>query len=118
MILFLFVGAFAAFFPEALAGDLTSIGTLFAFCLVCIGVWIMRHLEPTMHRPFRTPLVPLVPILGVIVCGGMIVSLDHRTQLTALGWMLIGLFIYFLYGRSHSNLNAASVSELEPKAVP
>lgn len=118
MILFLFVGAFAAFLPEALAGDLTSIGTLFAFCLVCIGVWIMRHLEPTMHRPFRTPLVPLVPILGVIVCGGMIVSLDHRTQLTALGWMLIGLFIYFLYGRSHSNLNAASVSELEPKAVP
>ncbi|MBV8068846.1 MAG: amino acid permease, partial [Acidobacteriaceae bacterium] len=115
MILFVFVGAFAAFLPESLAGDLTSIGTLFAFSLVCIGVWIMRHLEPDTPRPFRTPLVPLVPILGVVVCGGMIVSLDRRTQLTALAWMIIGLFVYFLYGRSHSKLNEVRVGDLEPK---
>ncbi len=79
--------------------------------LVCIGVWIMRHSEPSQHRPFRTPLVPLVPILGVIVCGGMIISLDHRTQLTALGWMVIGLCVYFLYGRSHSQLNSPAMEQ-------
>ncbi len=109
IVLFFFVGAFGAFLPGSLAGDLTSIGTLFAFVLVCIGVWIMRHSEPAQHRPFRTPLVPVVPILGVIVCGGMIISLDRRTQLTALGWMLIGLVLYFLYGRSHSALAKPAV---------
>ena len=106
IVLFFFVGAFAGFIPGSLAGDLTSIGTLFAFVLVCIGVWIMRHIQPTLERPFRTPLVPLVPILGVVVCGGMIVSLDVHTQLTALGWMIIGLAIYFLYGKTHSKLNS------------
>jgi APA family basic amino acid/polyamine antiporter len=104
IVLFFFVGAFAAFIPVSLAGDLTSIGTLFAFVLVCIGVWIMRRAQPDVERPFRTPLVPLVPILGVLVCGGMIVSLDTRTQLTALGWMLIGFCIYFLYSHKHSKL--------------
>ncbi len=102
MILFLFVGLFAAFIPGSLAGDLTSIGTLFAFVLVCIGVVIMRRSEPSLKRPFRTPLVPVVPILGMIVCGGMIISLDINTQMTALGWMILGLLVYFLYGRSHS----------------
>jgi len=109
ILLFFFVGAFGAFLPESLAGDLTSIGTLFAFVLVCIGVIIMRKIQPKVVRPFRTPLVPLVPILGVLVCGAMIGSLDARTQLTALGWMLIGLVIYFLYGQSHSNLNLQKV---------
>jgi APA family basic amino acid/polyamine antiporter len=104
IVLFFFVGAFSAFIPESLAGDLTTVGTLFAFVLVCIGVIMMRRLRPELHRPFRTPLVPLVPILGVIVCGGMIVSLDHRSQVTALCWMIIGLCVYFLYGRTHSKL--------------
>ena len=111
MVLFLFVGLFGGFIPGSLAGDLTSIGTLFAFVLVCVGIWIMRKLQPNLARPFRTPLVPLVPILGMIVCGGMIISLDFHTQLTAFGWMLIGLAIYFLYGRSHSNLNAPAALE-------
>lgn len=106
IILFIFVGAFAAFIPGDIAGDLTSIGTLFAFMLVCVGVWMMRYIEPDMARPFRTPLVPVVPILGVIICGGMIVSLDRRTQLTAFVWMLFGFFIYFLYSRTHSKLNS------------
>ena len=69
-----------------------------------------------MKRPFRTPFVPLVPILGVIVCGGMIASLGHRTQLTALVWMLIGLAIYFLYGRTHSQLKPQAL-EVAEKAV-
>jgi APA family basic amino acid/polyamine antiporter len=105
ILLFFFVGAFGAFLPESLAGDLTSIGTLFAFVLVCIGVIIMRKIQPNVVRPFRTPLVPLVPILGVIVCGAMIYFLDTRTQITAFGWMVIGLAIYFLYSQSHSKLN-------------
>ncbi len=106
IILFFFVGAFAAIVPGDVTGDLTSIGTLFAFVLVCIGVWIMRRSEPGLHRPFRTPFVPVFPLLGVLVCGGMIVSLDHRTQLTAFLWMLIGLIVYFSYGRYHSQLNS------------
>src|ERR1700744_6302061 len=68
MILFIFVGLFAAFLPESVAGDLTSVGTLFAFVLVCIGVLILRKKSPDRPRPFKTPLVPLVPILGVLVC--------------------------------------------------
>jgi APA family basic amino acid/polyamine antiporter len=106
IVLFLFVGVFAAFIPGSMAGDLTSIGTLFAFVLVCVGIWIMRKIQPGLARPFKTPLVPLVPILGVVVCGGMIVSLDIHTQATALGWMLIGFLIYFLYSRTHSRLNS------------
>jgi basic amino acid/polyamine antiporter, APA family len=104
ILLFFFVGAFGAFLPESLAGDLTSVGTLFAFVLVCVGVIMMRKIQPNANRPFRTPLVPLVPILGVLVCGGMIASRDSQTLLTAFGWMLIGFVIYFLYGKSHSKL--------------
>ena len=107
MILFLFVGAFAAFIPGSMAGDLTSIGTLFAFVLVSAGVWILRRSDPNQPRPFKTPLVPLVPILGMIVCTLMIVGLDRATQLTAFVWMLIGFVVYFLYGRANSKLNAA-----------
>ena len=103
-VLFVFVGLFAAFVPESLAGDLTSIGTLFAFVLVCIGVWIMRGMAPNQARPFRTPLVPLVPILGVLVCSAMIIALDTTTQLTALAWMMLGFIVYFLYGKNHSKL--------------
>jgi APA family basic amino acid/polyamine antiporter len=104
MLLFVFVGAFAAFIPGSMAGDLTSIGTLFAFVLVSAGIWIMRRTDPKVHRPFRTPLVPLVPLLGILICAGMIISLDHRTQLTALAWMLIGFIIYFSYSRASSKL--------------
>jgi basic amino acid/polyamine antiporter, APA family len=105
-ILFVFVGLFAAFVSDSVTGDLTSIGTLFAFVLVCIGTWIIRRTDPDQPRPFRTPLVPLVPILGVIICSAMIISRDLTTQLTALAWMLVGFVVYFLYGKSHSRLNA------------
>jgi len=100
--LFLFVGAIATLLPGDITGDLTSIGTLFAFVVVCIGVWIMRIKQPNVPRPFRVPMVPVVAILGVLVCGAMIVSLDKTTQLTALAWMVIGLVIYFSYSRSRS----------------
>jgi len=104
LLLFVFVGAFAAFIPGSMAGDLTSIGTLFAFVLVSVGVWIMRKTDPAQPRPFRAPLVPFVPIMGVVVCSGMIVALDSRTQLTAFVWMLIGFVVYFTYSRFHSQL--------------
>lgn len=103
-ILFAFVGLFAAFIPGSMAGDLTSFGTLFAFVLVSIGVWLMRRSDPNTPRPFRTPLVPLVPILGALVCTGMIVALDADTLKTAFGWMALGLVVYFLYSRHHSKL--------------
>jgi basic amino acid/polyamine antiporter, APA family len=106
MLLFLFVGAFAGFIPGSMAGDLTSIGTLFAFIVVSIGVWVMRKSNPAQERPFRTPLVPLVPILAVIVCSALIIGLDHVTQLTALAWMILGFGVYFGYSKSRSKLNA------------
>jgi len=104
IILLFFVGIFAAFIPGSVAGDLTSIGTLFAFVLVCVGIWVLRVKNPSLERPFKTPLVPFVPIMGMLVCSAMIISLDTLTQLSALVWMVIGLFVYFLYSRKHSHL--------------
>src|SRR5206468_103018 len=98
-------GAIATLLPGDITGDLTSIGTLLAFVLVCVGVIIMRRADPNHPRPFRTPLVPLVPILGALLCTAMIVSLDNTTLLVAFLWMLIGLFIYFGYSKAHSRLN-------------
>ena len=108
LILLVFVGLFGAFVPESVVGNLTSIGTLFAFVLVSAGVWILRRSEPGIPRGFKTPLVPLVPILGIIVCGAMIVGLPGETLLIALIWMIIGLVIYFSYSRKNSKLNAPS----------
>jgi APA family basic amino acid/polyamine antiporter len=102
LLLFVFVAAFAGFVPEAKTGSLTSIGTLFAFVIVCAGVVMMRKKQPELARPFRTPLVPLVPILGMIVCATMIIGLDPFTQLVALAWMAGGLLIYFGYSRANS----------------
>lgn len=112
IILFIFAGALAGTLPGDITGDLTSIGTLFAFVLVSLGVWILRRKRPDVQRPFRTPLVPLVPILGILVCGGMIVALDHKTQMAAFAWMLLGLLIYFGYSKSHSQLNRAEAPEI------
>ena len=106
IILFVFVGLFAGFVPESVAGDLTSIGTLLAFVLVCAGIIILRKKDPGLVRPFRTPLVPLVPILGMVVCTAMIVSLWGTTLLSAFIWMLIGLIIYFSYSKNNSKLKS------------
>jgi APA family basic amino acid/polyamine antiporter len=104
-ILFIFVGAFAAFVPGSVAGDLTSFGTLFAFVLVSAGIWILRVKSPEMERPFKTPLVPLVPILGAVICLAMIFALDAQTLKVAFGWMILGLVVYFVYSRKNSKLN-------------
>jgi basic amino acid/polyamine antiporter, APA family len=83
---------------------MTSVGTLLAFVLVSIGVMIMRKTHPQLPRPFRTPLVPVVPILGVVMSGLLIVSLSYWTQLRLIVWLLIGLVIYFTYGVKHSRV--------------
>lgn len=114
LILFVFVGLFAAFVPGSVAGDLTSIGTLLAFVLVCMGVMILRKSDPNLPRPFKTPLVPLVPILGMIVCTAMILSLWGTTLTSAIVWMLLGLVVYFGYSRKNSKLS--NPSEILPKA--
>ena len=103
-LLFVFVALFGGFIPGSLAGDLTSFGTLFAFVLVCAGIWVMRIANPDTPRPFKTPLVPLVPILGVLICGGLIYALDAFTLMTAMAWMVLGLIIYFAYSRRNSVL--------------
>jgi basic amino acid/polyamine antiporter, APA family len=105
MVLYVFVALMGGLLPGDITGDLTSIGTLFAFVLVSIGVWIMRRRDPNQPRPFRTPLVPLVPILGAIFCSAMIISRDATTQIAAAVWMVIGLVVYFVYAKQHSKLN-------------
>jgi APA family basic amino acid/polyamine antiporter len=105
LIFLVFVGLFAAFVPGDIVGDMTSIGTLFAFMLVCAGVWIMRVKRPELPRQFKTPLVPLVPILGMIVCGAMIFGLGWTNWLRLAVWMAIGFAIYFLYSKRNSKLH-------------
>jgi len=91
-------------FPIQILGELVNIGTLLAFVLVCAGVWILRTKRPDLDRPFRTPLVPLVPILGMLSCFGLMATLPADTWLRLLVWLLIGFVIYFTYGRKHSVL--------------
>jgi APA family basic amino acid/polyamine antiporter len=97
----------AGFFPIALLGELVSIGTLFAFVVVSAGVLMLRYKRPELHRPFKTPLVPLVPILGILVCGYLMYGLPSDTWLRLLIWLGLGLVIYFLYGRTNSRLARA-----------
>lgn len=104
LLFMLFVSVFAAFVPARVVGEMTSIGTLFAFILVCIGVWVMRRKMPDIPRSFKTPLVPLVPILGIFVCLFMMVFLPMDTWIRLLVWMLIGLDIYLVYGAKNSHL--------------
>jgi APA family basic amino acid/polyamine antiporter len=76
--------------------------------LVSLGVWILRKKSPEIERPFKAPLVPIVPILGAVICLGMIVALDAQTLKVAFAWMLIGLVVYFAYSRKKSKLNNPS----------
>jgi APA family basic amino acid/polyamine antiporter len=100
----LFVGAFAALIPVTVVGEMTSIGTLFAFVLVCAGVLVMRKKNPHAPRAFKTPFVPFVPIMGILVCLGMMYSLPFDTWIRLIVWMGIGIVLYFAYSRKHSKI--------------
>jgi APA family basic amino acid/polyamine antiporter len=104
LLLMAFVSFGAAFTPIAQLGNLTSIGTLFAFVLVCLGIIIMRRTDPELPRPFRTPWVPVLPILGVLVNFLLMLGLGALTWTAFLIWMAIGLALYFSYSRFHSLL--------------
>ena len=115
MLFFVFTGLFAGFIPEDIVGEMTSIGTLFAFVLVCIGVWILRRRRPDLQRAFRVPAVPFVSTAGVIVCGAMIYGLGWTNWLRLFVWLVIGLVIYFTYGYKHSKVQAL---QAETKPAP
>src|SRR3954463_2334022 len=106
ILFFLFTGIFAAFIPEDIVGEMTSIGTLFAFMLVCAGVWILRSSRPDLERAFRVPAVPIVSTLGILVCGAMIYGLGWTNWMRLLVWLVIGLIFYFSYGKQHSRISA------------
>jgi basic amino acid/polyamine antiporter, APA family len=118
MLFFVFTGLFAAFLPEDIVGEMTSIGTLFAFILVCIGVWILRRRRPDLPRAFKVPVVPFVSTAGVLICGAMIYGLGWTNWLRLIVWLLIGLVIYFSYGRKHSKVQALGAPVPDPKGAP
>jgi APA family basic amino acid/polyamine antiporter len=108
MIFFVLTGLFGGFIPGDIVGEMTSIGTLFAFILVCAGVWILRRRRPDLPRAFRAPAVPVISTLGIIVCGAMIYGLGWTNWLRLIVWLIIGLVFYFSYGRKHSRLATAT----------
>jgi APA family basic amino acid/polyamine antiporter len=105
LLFFLFIAPFSAFLPLSLVGRMTSIGTLFAFVIVCAGVWVMRVRNPDHPRPFRTPWVPGVPIMGMVANFALMYSLGRANWLRLLVWLVIGQAVYFLYGRHHSRVS-------------
>ncbi|BEH00540.1 amino acid permease [Bacteroides sedimenti] len=106
LLFLLLVSLFAAFIPSRVAGEMTSIGTLLAFILVCIGIIVLRKKMPNAPRAFKTPLVPFVPICGVLTCLFMMVFLPADTWIRLILWMLIGLDIYTAYGMKNSKIGS------------
>jgi APA family basic amino acid/polyamine antiporter len=100
----IFVAVLAASLPINVLDEMVSIGTLLAFVIVCAGIWILRCRHPEMARPFRTPLVPLVPILGIVISLAMMLSLTLITWIRLAVWLVIGMAIYFGYSRHHSRV--------------
>lgn len=104
LIVMLLVGCFAAFVPLSLVGQLTSIGTLLAFAIVCASVIVLRKTRSDLPRPFKTPLVPLIPLLGILICLILMFSLPWATWARLSVWLMIGLVVYFTYGKWNSHL--------------
>jgi APA family basic amino acid/polyamine antiporter len=109
------VGLATGILPLQLLGQLVNIGTLLAFVLVCAGVWILRTKRPDLDRPFKTPLMPIVPILGIVCCFGLMLTLPYDTWLRLLVWLIIGFAIYFGYGRRNSVLQRQIAAGTAPK---
>jgi APA family basic amino acid/polyamine antiporter len=103
-----FVSLFAGFVPDSVVGDMVSIGTLFAFVLVCVGIFILRKKSPEIERPFKTPVYWLVCPLGAVICGLLIASEGLENWLRLIGWLVIGMFVYFGYSYKHSKIRSKS----------
>jgi APA family basic amino acid/polyamine antiporter len=101
----LIVATAAALTPIDVSSALCSIGTLFAFAIVCAGVIVLRYVRPDLPRPFRTPLFPVLPAVGIVACAVLMASLPGTAWERFLIWLAIGLVLYFAYGRGHSRLS-------------
>lgn len=97
---------FSGIFPVGILGQLTSMGALLAFAIVCFGILVLRYTQPTLHRPFKTPFVPWVPLAGTLACILQMVAMPSITWMQLLVWMSLGLWIYFAYGSKHSRVRA------------
>jgi APA family basic amino acid/polyamine antiporter len=113
----IFVAAMAGFLPLSLLAEMTSIGTLFAFVIVCGAVLVMRKTNPNANRPFRAPFVPLVPILGIGTCLLLMFSLPAENWYRLIGWLVIGLVIYLFYGRRHSVMSRHTEHEIKAHGI-
>ncbi len=113
----LFVASMAGFIPLSILAEMTSIGTLFAFVIVCGAVIVMRRTNPDANRPFRAPLVPLVPILGIATCLLLMFSLPAENWYRLIIWLVIGLVIYFAYGRRHSVMARHTQHEIQTHGI-
>src|SRR5258708_2872974 len=111
----LFCALFAALIPIGVLGELVSIGTLLAFVIVCVGIWILRRKRPDLKRPFRARWVPLTPILGIGVSLYLMASLPLDTWIRLVIWLVIGMVIYFTYGRHHSRVQQAEAGKAAAK---
>jgi APA family basic amino acid/polyamine antiporter len=112
----IFVAIFASVIPISVLGELVSIGTLLAFVIVCAGVWAIRRTNPELPRPFRTPWVPFVPIMGILISLLMMAGLPGDTWIRLIVWLVIGMVLYFTYGRHHSRVQLMA-SEKAPRAM-
>ena len=108
-----FVSLFSGFLPISKLGQMTSIGTLLAFVIVCFGIMVMRRSRPDLPRPYRTPFVPVVPVLGILFNGYMMYKLGWVNWARLIIWLIIGLVIYFTYGRKHSKVRNPGVQVSE-----
>jgi APA family basic amino acid/polyamine antiporter len=111
------VALVAGLFPIATLTQLTSMGTLLAFVMVSIGVWVLRRAEPAIHRPFRAPGMPWVAILGALICLAQMVGLPGTTWVRLVVWLAVGLAIYFGYGRRSAERLRATIAELRARAA-
>ena len=102
------IAVVAAFTPINKLADMTSFGTLFAFTMVCIAVWILRRKQPELHRPFKVPFLPLIAVCGILINTYLMINLSIDAQMLSIGWLVIGVFIYFIYGKRKAKLNNPS----------
>jgi APA family basic amino acid/polyamine antiporter len=104
MILGVVIAIVAAFTPINKLADMTSFGTLFAFTMVCVAVWILRVKQPNIERTFKVPALPVIAVCGILINTYLMINLSKDAQMLSLGWLAIGIVVYFLYGKRNAKL--------------